>query len=140
MISVAEKKTYVERIDKKALQENISIKHAARALGLKDWRYWAYKNDIKRSERSIHPSEASPKDGQLPAGQVDHGVNGATPTRHNISFDISQDVYDALVKRADGYATEPALIAKIILHDAVRKGVSSNVPHNGGDSLRQNNG
>lgn len=111
-----EKADYIARIDNKAKVDNISIKHAARKLGLKDWRYWVYKNDLKASE---YPAAAGSRTSVQPP-ELDQPVN--------ISFNVSHDVWVKLEAQAALYATQPAYIAQIILHDAVRK--------NGGDTSR----
>lgn len=111
-----EKADYIARIDSKAKVDNISIKHAARKLGLKDWRYWVYKNDLKASE---YPAAAGSRT-SVPPTQEDKPVN--------ISFSVAPDVWAKLEDQAKQYATQPAYIAQIILHDAVRK--------NGGESTR----
>lgn len=110
-----EKIDYIARIDKKALEENLSLKHAAKKLGLKDWRYWAYKNDLKHDQ--IVPAK-NPE--SVPQAKQDQAVN--------ISFNVAPDVWTKLEEQAKQYATQPAYIAQIILHDAVRK--------NGGDTIR----
>lgn len=116
-----EKADYIARIDNKAKVDNISIKHAARKLGLKDWRYWVYKNDLKESARA-DPDRAQ----KIRVAQEDQHAQEDQPV--NISFNVSHDVWVKLEAQAALYATQPAYIAQIILHDAVRK--------NGGDTSR----
>jgi hypothetical protein len=151
-----EKRTYIQRIDKKAYDENIPLKLAARKLGLKDWRYWKYKNDLKQSERDTGGAPL----GRLPVSERATTQNervNISPTSAasgpaveivnerptvNISFDVTADVYEQLVKKASVYALSPSIIAKIILHDAVRKngvggGKSESVSHDMGRDVGQ---
>jgi hypothetical protein len=109
MISDIEKQAYIQRIDKKALEENLPLKLAAKKLGLKDWRYWKYKNELKGA--NISPASVA----SGPAVEI------VSDRPKVVTIQVAKDVYDKLLERSERYATDPDTIAKIILHDAVRK-------------------
>lgn len=100
-LTIEEKMLYVGRIDSKAKADNISIKHAARKLGLKEWRYFQYQNEIK----AVRQAKKQPEQ----------------PQAIGISFTVAPDVWKILEERAAKYQVQPAIIAQILLHDAVRK-------------------
>lgn len=101
-ITVEEKRQYIERIDKKALDENLPLKLAAKKLGLKDWRYWQYKKELKKDQPVITPDMIRPDSIEL-------------------TITIRREAMDLLKARADKYALRPDIIAQIILHDAIMK-------------------
>ncbi|HEY9758867.1 MAG TPA: hypothetical protein V6C97_27105 [Oculatellaceae cyanobacterium] len=110
MITDSEKQAYIDRIDKKALDENLPLKLAAKKLGLKDWRYWKYKNELKRDPTSkpvITPDMIRPDSIEL-------------------TITIRREAMDILKARADKYALRPDIIAQIILHDAIMKNGQQN--------------
>lgn len=101
-----QKRAYIDRIDAKAKEDNISVKHAARKLSLKDWKYYQYKNDIKRN---IVPT--LPEKDQENTGPV------------NISVLVTAQAYQYLKNEAQDFAIEPAIVAQLLLHHAIMKGV-----------------
>lgn len=113
VLTVEEKKAYVERIEKKARDENVTIKHAAQKLGCKVWSYYKYKADVKR----LDTNRSGLKTDTVQNGTMEkHGP----PMPISITFNIAPDVAAYLEKEANGYATEPDLVAQLLLHDCVR--------------------
>lgn len=108
-LTLEEKRQYIERIDNKAKAEGISNKHAARKLGLHEWKYYQYKNDIKRSNA---PTEAEKE--QENTGPV------------KITLLVTEQAYHYLKTEAEDFALEPEVVAQMMLHHAVMKGVKNN--------------
>ncbi|HEY9758993.1 MAG TPA: hypothetical protein V6C97_27740 [Oculatellaceae cyanobacterium] len=101
-MTIDEKRQYVERIDNKAKAEGISNKHAARKLGLHEWKYYQYKNDIKRSNR---PTESE--------------NNNDAPVKITIS--VTSQAYNFLKAEADDFALSPEIVGQMMLHHAIMK-------------------
>lgn len=101
-MTIEEKRAYVERIDNKAKAEGISNKHAARKLGLHEWKYYQYKNDIKRNNAPPEPE----KDDQNPV---------------KITISVTAQAYHFLKTEADDFALTPEIVGQMMLHHAIMK-------------------
>lgn len=96
----------MKRIDDKAQQEGISNKHACRKLGLHEWKYYTYKNDIKHDTLKQQRPE------------LDHEP---AMTEVSISITLTKQAYDYLKAEASDFALEPAIVAQMMLHHAIMK-------------------
>lgn len=106
MITLQEKKDYVARIDNKAKGEGISNKYAARKLGLNEWKYYQFKNDIKRSIASTEAEKPQENSGPV-----------------KITLLVTAQAYSYLKGEGDDFALEPEVVAQMLLHNAIMKGV-----------------
>lgn len=96
----------MKRIDEKAQQEGISNKHACRRLGLHEWKYYTYKNDIKHAQA------------RQPVVQVDEV---APMNEVSITITLTKQAYDYLKTEASDFALEPYVVAQMMLHHAIMK-------------------
>ncbi|HEY9758996.1 MAG TPA: hypothetical protein V6C97_27755 [Oculatellaceae cyanobacterium] len=120
-MTIDEKRQYVERIDNKAKAEGISNKHAARKLGLHEWKYYQFKNDIKRNNAEA----LSEKPQEKPSGPV------------KITLMVTEQAYQYLIQEGNDFALDPEIVAQMILHNAIMKGVKNNgkaLSHNMGNN------
>lgn len=105
-LTIDEKKAYVKRIDDKAQQDNISNKHACRRLGLHEWKYYQYKNDVRRAEA------------KQPAASVEQD---AAMNEVAITITLTKQAYEYLKTEAADFALEPATVGQLMLHHAIMK-------------------
>lgn len=105
-MTIAQKQDYVDRIDNKAKAEGISNKHAARKLGLHEWKYYQFKNDIKRSNAPT--SAEKPQENTGPV---------------KIALLVTAQAYSYLRTEGEDFALDPEVVAQMILHNAIMKGV-----------------
>jgi hypothetical protein len=103
-LTIDEKRAYIARIDDKAKADGISNKHAARKLGLHEWKYYQFKNDIKRAV--IEPKQTR-QDAEI------------YPVKLTIS--VTEQAYSYLKAEAGDFALEPYIVAQMMLHHAIMK-------------------
>lgn len=118
-MTIEEKRQYVERIDNKAKAEGISNKHAARKLGLHEWKYYQFKNDIKRNNAPALSEKIQENTGPV-----------------KITLLVTAQAYHYLVTEGNDFALDPEVVAQMILHNAIMKGVKNNgkaISHDMGD-------
>jgi hypothetical protein len=108
-LTAEEKRQYIERIDQKAKAEGISNKHAARKLGLHEWKYYQYKNDLKVNKAATSAEKQQEKSGPV-----------------KISVLVTAQAYHYLVTEGNDFALDPEIVAQMILHNAIMKGVKNN--------------
>lgn len=101
-LTIEEKRAYIDRIDQKAKAEGISNKHAARKLGLHEWKYYQYKNDLKKY--TLPPQVEKP---------------GEDPVK--ITIMLTKQAYDYISNEAKDFALAPEVVAQMMLHHAVMK-------------------
>lgn len=109
-LTLEQKKDYVERIEKKARDENVSFKQASQRLGNKIWHFYKYKAEIAAIERQT-ARDIKRTDSEAGA------VESVSPVRLEIS--VSETVMKYLETQAESYALEPAIVAQLLLHDCV---------------------
>lgn len=118
ILTIEDKRAYVDRIEKKASDENISLKQAVHRLGGKIWAYNKYKSDL----RLLDANRCRSAGNDAKVGTVEEH---RTPMPKSITLTVSDLVYSYLESESKEYATSADIVAQLLLHDCVKGKMAS---------------
>lgn len=114
-LTLQEKKDYVKEVDDYVSSKGVKVSNAIVELGKASSFYYRFKNDIRRAGFGGGLASAfENRENNKTKGEVELKT-------FILSVKINDEVHTRLESRADRYGVEPAVIASILLYDAVLK-------------------
>lgn len=114
LMTIEEKKAYVDRITEKAVKENITFKEAAKRLDEKVWCYYKFKSELRQMDNDRCRFDAA------------DGKNGTvekhrSPMPFTMMIRVNEKAMTFLEREADRYATDAEIVAQLLLHECIEQ-------------------